>query len=596
MELLYLICIIVVAALLVALLFILRPFFSDHPSITVSTTRAKIFGELALGLLVLFLPLFLVTSFFSKGFDKATHILVIGFKFWSTVSWPLGIFFVFCFVATCVFAVVIPLYAIMSFASYRQDFLRDRISSKNNAEVTPEISLTADRLKSIFLDCSRLLKVKIPVDFVPMAGSLEGIPGVSGCGVIGSGPRKAVFLLDYNFILSFKEEKLKDEEVRAIFFHELSHVLHGDHFLPFLAKWISQSGLLFFSPLASTLFFWWLGLSLASRTGSTSYLAGTWFMWFVVSPFGCFLLAFLFRDLISVPLRDREFLADGKALVYVKKETLVNTIKKAISLFPVERTTFTQIGFLSKLPKQAHNLKEKDSYLTVAWKTLRDIFRFWQKLLFSKPEFSPFFDERIVALTSKPFRIVEKRKSLDFSQSTKTVLESSVFGFAVLFGIFALISFLPKEFSTSLTPFLVLSLVLVPLVGVIFTVYPLSLLDVSSFWENLFGSSKFSLTKFLKHSIRNRLWSRIHLNNFFSSLIACLFVFLLGFTPLRTDRVVLVYRYFFFHLLLLHFFTCTMLSLLMLFFYSRGKKDRGIAVSQEPGVPIEKSQYFSDKR
>ncbi|MEO0126328.1 MAG: M48 family metalloprotease, partial [candidate division WOR-3 bacterium] len=57
------------------------------------------------------------------------------------------------------------------------------------------------------------------------------IPGFAGCGIIGKG-KNLTLLISEDFVELFQRGILSKREVEAVFLHELSHVLHKDHFIP----------------------------------------------------------------------------------------------------------------------------------------------------------------------------------------------------------------------------------------------------------------------------------------------------------------------------------------------------------------------------
>jgi hypothetical protein len=75
-----------------------------------------------------------------------------------------------------------------------------------------------------------------PVLRVVSNGVLSSIPGFTGCGILGKGDKNLVLLLSPDFVALCRRGLLSEEQIEAIFLHELSHVLHRDQSVPLWAK------------------------------------------------------------------------------------------------------------------------------------------------------------------------------------------------------------------------------------------------------------------------------------------------------------------------------------------------------------------------
>lgn len=393
---------------------------------------------------------------------------------------------------------------------------------------------TLSQLWEIFSECMNAAGVKAEVRLLVAKQKLE-YAGISDCGVVGKG-KNAAMLLSGPFVNLFREEKLTQEDVKSIFLHELSHVLHNDHFMPLWALWFSQSKVFTYtivSFVAGILF-----VFLSGYLGGKVIIKGNLLniaRVFAVVPIAFVIFKRVIWNVISIIMREREFLADVRSAHLYATDKMVNALKKWGIFLPARGglPAFSFAGILRKVDRH------------------------------------PSILDRIEALGQKKEPEPEKKKI----PSALQMASYCMYFLIILVALFIPLIALP---GTDVARLIIIvgwaSSFLFVTALVIENVFPLRFLDRQVFEQGL--SSSFT----------SKLWIKIHLNNFLIALIICSLIALSGFVFHEDVTYIRWHRTFFFRAVLFYFLYCTALSVMLVAVYWREKKKKSAGGEE---VPVE---------
>jgi hypothetical protein len=160
-----------------------------------------------------------------------------------------------------------------------------------------------------------------PVLYIVGNDVLSSIPGFTGCGILGKGDKNLILLLSPDFVTLCRKGLLSEQEIEAIFLHELSHVLHRDQSVLLWARSFVPSKVFTIATACFSLSLFFGVLHAGLSTVNVLLL-----MFIMVS-------MYLFRAIMihvtAHTIRQREHLADiHVALFYNRSAELIEAIKK----------------------------------------------------------------------------------------------------------------------------------------------------------------------------------------------------------------------------------------------------------------------------
>jgi Zn-dependent protease with chaperone function len=415
-------------------------------------------------------------------------------------------------------------------------------------------------LKDIFFECLKVTNLKLSVKIFLLNESAEDLAGFSGCGVIGKGKNIAV-LLSQKLVDLFREGRLSTEEIKAIFLHEISHIVHKDHFLPLWTKQFTQSRLFTFTYLSLILA---ILCALSASIARDGMIVVRYVKWkflgisFATFSTGLLLLRSSIWQFIAQAMREREYLADARAgYIYMTPDIITKAIEKVTFLFPVQGAfssvfSFAGTGRTPSLNSEVTEISSK--ILHVFLKVKKVLFRF----LTGKVNWHPSSLRRIKALKQNENLFKGEEGSFISHRSviiTVVVINAIWFLLFLLLGVF-IEGDKGMEFLTNNA---LLSSLLIAVSLSILNFLPMVFLDSKTFIEGLVGpvGSVFGAAHLPYLLITSKLWRRIHINNFFIALVPSL---LLNIPPFVFNPI------YFLKLLFGNFLLCTLVPLSLGFF------------------------------
>jgi len=573
---------IVVFAVFLGIFSRLVPFFKGKAYLTVRESSLRILPTYFL----IFFPFFLVVVFFlfpilKIGISPIVDKVVKG--------WPsdkAGVIFasssIFFFLIS---GIAIPGAAIVHFLFGYRIFLQ----VNKNYEVRSELlegNAVLQELFNIFSRCLKIAGLKGQVRVFLLDEGSRGSPIFSGCGIVGKGENLAL-LFSKDFVKAFEDKRLEKEEVEAVFFHEISHVLNKDYFLPLWSKMFVRSRLFGVA---------WAGLVIGAVcvSGASFKTEGlsSIFNWSVVAgaailSFGFVVLKGIIGTFISGILREREYLADRHVTYrYTDRETMAKTIKKSALLF-TGGSKFSLLSFGqtdSDTYTPAKVLKETG--------ILSEFKQFFSDIVGRRVIWHPDPMKRIKALNEEQVRLSGKKTE---RSSLSDIVILSLFFSVLLFGAGFLFEFLVrglgKEGYISINNLpSILLILLYPLVIctlVIEHIVPLQFQSMELFQKSLVGSiSGFSIRKFLFLFLAGRIWRKIHVKNFFIALIPCLSGVVLGSIFPTGIKFLYWCATYPFRMFFVSFIGATLLSVFLVISYWRQKKRKGPGKEEVPAEAI----------
>ena len=415
-------------------------------------------------------------------------------------------------------------------------------------------------LKDIFFDCLKVTNLKPSVKIFLLNKSGEDLASFSGCGVIGKG-ENIIVLLSQKLVDLFREGRLNTEEIKAIFLHEISHIVHKDHFFPLWTKQFTQSRLFTFTYLSLVLA---ILCALSASIARDGMIVVRYVKWkslgisFATFSTGLLLLRSSIWQFIAQAMREREYMADARAgYLYTTPHIMTKAIEKATFLFPVQKTFSSFLSFGGR-----NRMFDSSSEATEILNKTHDIFVNVKQVLFrfltGKVNWHPSSLRRIKALKQNE-NLIKGEKGNFISH--KSVITTTVVINMIWFLLFLLLGvFIEKDKDMEfLTNSALLSSFLIVVSLSILNFLPMVLLDNKTFIEGFVGpvGSVFGAIHLPYLLITGKLWRRIHINNFFIALMPSLlmnappFVFNAGY---------------FFQLLFRNFLLCAVVSLFLAFF------------------------------
>lgn len=251
----------------------------------------------------------------------------------------------------------IPISTIFYFSSGYKKLLK----YYNKKESIPDSQgehVAVTKLKTLFSNALKTASLNTEIKFLILDRSTDvSSPFFTECGVIGTG-KNVMLVLSREFIKLFETGKLSEQEIEAIFLHEISHVHTKDLFLPLWAKSIAASNAFIISTLAGMLAFI-AGFFVKDITPEHLVI------FLVIFPVSIYLFRIGILQIIAHVMREREYLADARAGFYVSSDILVKAIKKAAIFFPrlnaifLRGESFSEKSVMIKTPD---NFKEFLTY------------------------------------------------------------------------------------------------------------------------------------------------------------------------------------------------------------------------------------------
>lgn len=224
----------------------------------------------------------------------------------------LGVFiFLFCRLSTAFF---------LQWTHYRE------VSNGHFAEDT-----AIHKIKDSFLQVMR--RARLLSDFrifVLNSEEEQSIPGFSGCGIVG-GDNKIGLLLSEKFIDSFRKGKVSEPELESIFLHEISHIIHKDHFLPLYVKQFVRFPVLMWCSVGFSLAFLFSCIRLLLQGNPVGLTLWRNLLYPVILVFlGFFVMRIVILNILAHTMREREYLADARAYTFDgTSENIIKAISKA---------------------------------------------------------------------------------------------------------------------------------------------------------------------------------------------------------------------------------------------------------------------------
>jgi Zn-dependent protease with chaperone function len=498
----------------------ITPFLRKRPSVTVALSKLRI---LLVFILMISVPIVLAFVVLSKAGEYT------GLSALWTESKAAGIFYFLSIVCFLLGGTLVPFTSVFYFYSGYKKFMKRQDYDEVFANSKDK---TLRQLWEIFSECMNAAGVKAKVRLLVAKEKLE-YADISDCGVVGKG-KNAAMLLSAAFVNLFREEKLNKEDVKSIFLHELSHVLHSDHFMPLWALWFSQSKVFTYTIVSfvAGVFF----VFLSAYSGGKVIIKGN--LLNITRVFAVVAIAFvIFKrviwNVINIIMREREFLADIRSARLYATDKMVNALKKWGIFLPVRGSlpAFSFAGILRKVDQR------------------------------------PSLLDRIEALGQKKEPEPEKNKIPSALQMAS---------YCLYFVIILVVLFIPFIAlpGTDITRLIIIigwaSSFLIVTALVIENVFALRFLDRQVFEQSL------------SRSFTSKLWIKIHLNNFLIALIICSLIALSGFVFDEDVTYVHWHRTFFFRAVLFYFLYCTVLSLLLVAVYWREKKKKATGREEAP--------------
>lgn len=559
----------------------LIPFFKGKAYYTVRESSLRIL----LTCFLIFVPFFLVIVFLFPLFRIGIPSILDKIA----VVWPddkTGVLFASSSILFFLISgIAIPAAAIFHFFFGYRLFLRANKKYELSSGLIKG-NATVQELFNVFSSCLEIAGLKKEVKVFLLDEESRTSPIFSGCGVVGKGENLAL-LFSKDFIKAFEDKKLEKQEVEAIFFHEIGHVVNKDYFLPLWSKMFIRSRL-FFVAWAALM----MGAVCASGVSFKTEGLSAIFNWSVVAraailTFGFVLLRGVISAFISGILREREYLADRHATYhYTDQKTMIGTIKKAALLF-TGGSRFSWFSF-----------GQSDSAVHATTKALKETGIFMEfKQLFSdimgkRVIWHPDPMKRIKALSEE--RVGLSRKKAECSSLSDIVI-LTLFLSMLLFGLGFLFEFLVAglgkggyiSINNLATACLILLYPLAICSLVIEHIIPLQFRSMDLFQKSLIGSiSGFSIRKFLFLFLTGKIWREIHLKNFFIALIPCLFGMLLSSIFSTGIKFLQWYRIYPFRTFFVFFAGATLFSVFLVISYWREKKKKGPGKEEVPAEMI----------
>lgn len=478
----------------------LAPFFRGRAYTTAKESTSRIIVISFLIFAPFFLAVVLLFPLLKFGIRPFVEKVV---EFWATdktmaIFVPATVFFL------ALAGISIPLAAIFHYLFGFDLFL----TANKRYQLSPstiEKNPTIRELLDIFSHCLNVAgKKKLGKVFLLDEASAPAV--FSGCGIIGKSENLAL-LFSKDFVRAFEEKQLGKEEVEAIFFHEISHIVNKDYFLPLWSKMFIRSRL-FFVAWASIL----IGFVCASVAFTKMEGLSAVFNWNLVSKvliltIGYILLRGVIKILIGGILREREYLADNHATYhYTDRNTMTEAIKKSALLF-TGGDKFSWLSFGRQSVTYAITEVPKEDAFSEIKKLFSDLFS-------REASWHPDPAKRIAALDEQRIALLRGKGK----RYLKDVIVSTLFVTVFLFGAVLFLEFFSPEwlprFHTPLNTFFILFYFLAICTLVIYHILPLQFWNTALFQKRLTASWTLFLT--------GKTWLEIHAKNYFIALIPSL--------------------------------------------------------------------------
>lgn len=493
------------ALLLIAIaLSYIMPFLKARPAVTVAQSRFRI---LLVFVLMIAIPLIFAFVPLSQAADYVDLP-----QLWDRGGLA-GIFFIFSIISFLLVGSIIPLSTVLYFRSgYRKLMQKHRAANADNVALK--------ELQGIFSETLQMTEVKASIRL--LVANDTGL--VSDCGIVGRG-KNAAMLLNPQFIDFYRNGTLAREDVKAIFLHELSHVLHNDHFMPLWALWFVRSKVFTYTII--------IFMAAVVFTSLSGYMAGTFTIkgnlmklaWFFVGvPIVFVVFKTIIYRLIARIMREREFLADAHSAYFYARDKMAAALKKS-ALLPAQES-FTALSFAG----------------------------------IGKPEWHPSVMSRIEALGQKKEPEPKRGKMPSALQ-----MLSYCTCFAIVLALLFIVRIALPEIAR-----------LVSILGWVFSFLVVTTLVI----ENIFplrSLGRQSLAPFLA----SKLWVKIHLNNAIIALTVCSLTALSSLVFPKEVFYIVWHKTFFFRAVVLYFLYCTGLSVLLVAVSRKEKKKEKIEVPIE---------------
>ena len=423
-------------------------------------------------------------------------------------------------------------------------------------------------VKNIFFECLRVTNLEPSVKILLLSKSASALAGFSCCGIIGKG-ENLTFLLSQRFVDLFQEGKVTTDEIKAIFLHEVSHIVHKDHFLPLWTKQFTESRLFTFTYLGFVLAILCTLSTFIAREGMIAFRYVKWGslgLSFATFSVGLLLLRSVAWQFIAQAMREREYLADARvAYIYMTPDIMVRALEKETIILLLQKILSSIFSFegRSKTPSSKCQTTEISSkILCIFLKVKQVLFRF----LTGKVDWHPSTLWRVKALKRNENLFKGERGSFI---SHKSVITAAVVVNMIWFLLFLLLSVFVKEAKGMkfLTNSALLSSLLIVVSLSILNFLPMVFLDNKTFIEGFVGplGSIFRAAYLPYLLVASKLWRRIHINNFFIALVPSL---LMNIPPFVFKPA------YFFDSLLKNFLVCALVSLFLAFFAYLLKNNR----------------------
>jgi len=201
---------------------------------------------------------------------------------------------------------------------------------------------------------------------------VKKLPGISNCAIVGDSQEDATLILTKDFVDFYKSGELNKEEVKAIFFHEISHIINNDHFFPLWIKNFCYTHAFSLGVLCLCLSFLFSALSLIN-TGFAIILGKDILLSFGLTVAFLFILRTINWQIIAQCMREREILADFLTRnSFVAPDTLISSIKKMALLSTKNNLNkFSLISFSTKDGNQ-NNMR---GYLANIWQFILNVLK-----------------------------------------------------------------------------------------------------------------------------------------------------------------------------------------------------------------------------
>lgn len=423
-------------------------------------------------------------------------------------------------------------------------------------------------VRNMFFECLKVTNLGSSVKIFLLSERTNDLAGFSGCGVIGKG-KNITLLLSQKLVNLFQKGRLTADEIRAVFLHEISHIVHKDHFLPLWTKQFTQSRLFAFTYLIYILAILCTLSTFIARDGMIAVRYVKWEslgLSFATFSIGLFLLRSIVWQFIAQAMREREYLADARAgYIYMTPDIMTRAVEKATFLFAVQKTFSSFFSFVGGSMTPGSNSKTTEissKILRILLKVKQVLFRF----LAGRVNWHPSSFNRVKAL--KRNENLFKGEKASFI-SHRSVITTTVVVNMIWLSLFLLLSVFVREdkgMKLLMNNALLSSLLIVVSLSIL-NFLPMVFLDNKTFIEGFVGpaGSIFRATYLPYLLVASKLWRRIHINNFFIALVPSLLINNVLFFKFTTR---------FFELLFKNFLVCTVVSLFLSFFTYLSKSDR----------------------